>query len=221
MSLHHLARVFSFIDADIVVCWNGRCGGAGRCRTLTRRRASRILRKLQGSAAHVFGDEDGLLALTESQKADLLITWQWIRNRIWRLAALHGLTGPVSEGREGEGGGEDWGERPELTPAYVLDVAATAVAICRRLSLAAMEAHGVGFVEKLYDIASTVAELVQADVEGGGGALAIRSERGQCTQMLQSLSSFVARHRAGAPFAVPLSQAVTVANALRVLSSGI
>lgn len=215
MSLHHLARVFSVIDADIVVCWNGQCGGAGRCRTLTRRRASKILRRLQGSAAHVFGDEDGLLELTESQKADLLITWQWIRNRIWRLAALHGLTQPMREDGEGEEGDMD---TPELTPAYVLDAAATTVAICRRLSLAAMEAHGVGFVEKIYDIASTVAELVQ---DAGGGALTLRSDRGQCTQMLQTLSGFVARHRAGAPFAVPLTQAITVANALRVLSAGV
>lgn len=194
-SLHHLARVFSVIDADVLLCWNGAC--AGRCR-LTRTRASRILRKLQGSAAQVFGGEEGLLALTEAQKADLLITWQWMRNRIWRLAALHGLTGD-----EGP---------PELAPAYALDVAATAVAICRRLSLSAMEAHGVGFVEKLYDIASTVGELAQASSD-----LAVVRSADPAT-MLQALAAFVTRHRAGAVFAAPLAQAMNVANALRVLS---
>lgn len=172
--------------------------------------------------------------LTESQKADLLITWQWIRNRIWRLAALHGLTtkpGHGHQGDEAEGADarrrRDEGARrrsrdaPELTPSYVLDVAATTVAICTRLSLAAMEAHGVGFVEKLYDIASTVAELVH---DAGEGELAIVSRNGDAgrdrgsTSMLHALSRFVARHRAGAAFTAPLAQAISVADALRVLS---
>jgi hypothetical protein len=138
------------------------------------------------------------MALTEAQKADLLITWQWLRNRIWRLAALHGLTG-----EEGP---------PELAPAYALDVAATAVAVCRRLSVAAMEAHGIGFVEKLYDIASTVGELAQ----GGGDAVVVRDA--DPAAMLHALAAFVTRHRAGAVFAAPLAQALNVANALRVLA---
>ena len=130
--LHYLAIIFSHIDQDVVSCWNGRCGGRN-CQNLTRQRAVKILRELKGTAKRVFGD--ALLPdLNETQKADLLITWQWIRNRIWRLAALHGLTT------------ED--DAPELSVEYLLDVARTTLLICERLSSSSMEAHGVGFVSE-------------------------------------------------------------------------
>jgi hypothetical protein len=99
---------------------------------LTSKRVISILGKLKGSAASLFGKDLDLAGLSEVQKADLLITWQWLRNRIWRLAACHGLT------REGA--------EYELSAEYVVDVATTTVAICKRLSLRAMEAHGTGFV---------------------------------------------------------------------------
>lgn len=130
-ALRHLAHVFSFIDQDIISCWNGRCDPL-TCSKLTRSRVILILAKLKGTAGHVFGNELDLAGLSEVQKADLLITWQWLRNRIWRLAACHGLTCE--------------GEEFELSAEYVVDVATKTVAICKRLSARAMEAHGTGFV---------------------------------------------------------------------------
>ena len=128
--LHYLAIIFSHIDQDIVSCWNGRCGGK-QCPNLTPQRAHTILRELKGTAQKVFGDP--LLSdLNETQKADLLITWQWIRNRIWRLSALHGFTSEDSE--------------PEFSVEYLIDIAKTTLRICERLSQTSMEAHGVGFV---------------------------------------------------------------------------
>ena len=129
--LRHLAKIFSFIDQDIINCWNSRCDPI-QCSALTRSRVIGTLSRLQGSASRVFGEDANLGELSEIQKADLLITWQWLRNRIWRLAASHGLT------KEGE--------EQELSVDYVVEVAATTVAICKRLSVPAMEAHGTGFV---------------------------------------------------------------------------
>jgi hypothetical protein len=129
--LRHLAHIFSFVDQDVIACWNGRCDRL-TCRTLTAARAVDVLSRLKGSPAEVFGGENELRGLSESQKADLLVTWQWIRSRIWRLAAQHGLT---KEGAD-----------EALSADYVVDVANTTVAICRRLSHDAMEAHGAGFV---------------------------------------------------------------------------
>lgn len=136
ISLHYLTQVFSFLDQDIITCWNNQCPRAfGQvCPNLTRERAISILSALNGGAPDVFGErsEADFKQLTDSQRADLFITWQWIKNRVWRLAALHGLTsedGPV-----------------ELSVEYVVTAAATTVAICRRLPLAAMESHGTGFV---------------------------------------------------------------------------
>lgn len=131
--LHYLAIVFSHIDQEIVSCWNGRCGGT-KCSNLSQKRAVKILRELKGTAKKVFGDAL-LPELNETQKADLLITWQWIRNRIWRLASLHGFSTEDGE--------------PELSVEYVLDIARTALGICERLSSGSMEAHGIGFVSHM------------------------------------------------------------------------
>jgi hypothetical protein len=133
-SLRYLAQLFSFIDQDIVTCWNGRCNGPS-CRSLTERRAVDILRKLGGEPAEVFGpDFDYHLrtGMSESQRADLLITWQWLRNRVWRLAFLHGLT--TEDGKV------------ELSRVYLANVAIATLDICKVLSTVSMDAHGAGFV---------------------------------------------------------------------------
>jgi len=91
-SLPFLAKLFSLIDQPLVYCWNNQCDPL-TCTTLTRERAVSLLRQLSGSATAVFGSQANaaLTILGEVQKADLLITWQWLRNRIWRLALKHGL----------------------------------------------------------------------------------------------------------------------------------
>lgn len=136
ISLHYLTQVFAFLDQDMIICWNNRCPRAfgEPCGYLTRDRATSILSSLNGAAPDVFGpgSEADFRQLTDSQRADLFITWQWLKNRIWRLAALHGIT--TEDGP------------PELGVDYVVSAAATTVAICRRLPLSAMEAHGTGFV---------------------------------------------------------------------------
>ena len=106
---------------------------------LTTERAVDMLSRLKGSVDNVFGPETDLSVLSDAQRADLLITWQWIRNRLWRLAAAHNLT--TEDGPS------------ELSAEYVVDIASTTVAICRQLSLASMEAHGAGFVSTAYDLA--------------------------------------------------------------------
>lgn len=133
-SLRYLAQLFSFIDQDIVTCWNGRCDGPS-CRSLTTERAIEILRKLGGEPTEVFGDEFDIhlrTAMGESQRADLLITWQWLRNRVWRLAFLHGLA--TEDGAI------------ELSRVYLANVAIATLDICKVLSTVSMDAHGAGFV---------------------------------------------------------------------------
>ncbi|KAL7424686.1 hypothetical protein Q5752_000370 [Cryptotrichosporon argae] len=229
-SLPYLARVFSLVDADLLTCWQGSCRGGvggggvggvsgGGCTRLSRARAVAILRALKGSAANVFGEDEATLSeLDESQKADLLITWQWLRNRMWRLAASHGLVGASS----GEGTGSDDGsdsedeadEADELTLDYAVDVAATTGSICRRLSRASMEAHGTGFVEKLYDIASALdarglpaAAHAHAHPHAHGAALDA-ARRVRWEGAVRGLYGCVERHRSAGEFAERLRGAV-------------
>ncbi|WWC89638.1 uncharacterized protein L201_004563 [Kwoniella dendrophila CBS 6074] len=203
-TLLHLAKLFSFVDSNIVSCWNGKCDPS-TCTTLTKQRVLSILRSLNGTPGQVFGSEIALTGLSEVQQADLLITWQWLRNRVWRLAAGHGLT---------EEGGEE-----ELSVEYVVEVANTTVLICRRLSANALEAHGCGFVEKLYDIASIVTELIQTSTQLQNKLVEV-AKTDQWTDLLQSLYDFVTSHRSGVSFVQPMSQALSVAQSARLLCVG-
>ncbi|WVR07710.1 hypothetical protein IAU60_004752 [Kwoniella sp. DSM 27419] len=161
-----------------------------------------ILRRLNGSSEDLFGVGFDIAGVGDVQRADLLITWQWLRNRIWRLAALHGLT---VEGQE-----------YELSAAYVIDVATATVSICRKLSLRVMEAHGTGFVEKLYDIAAVVSELLQSN-PSISAELLIVAQTDQWNQLLQDLQFYVTRHGAGTALTAPMAQAVNVVSTIRML----
>ncbi|WVW79632.1 hypothetical protein I302_101601 [Kwoniella bestiolae CBS 10118] len=200
-TLLHLAKLFSFVDSDIVSCWNGKCDPL-TCTTLTKERVRSILRTLNGTPTHVFGSDIALTGLSEVQQADLLITWQWLRNRVWRLAAGHGIAGD--------------GLDEELGVGYVVDVASTTVLICRRLSTNALEAHGCGFVEKLYDIASIVTELMQTSTKLQSRLMDV-AKTDQWMDLLQTLYTFVASHRSGTTFVQPMAQALSVANGVKLL----
>lgn len=142
------------------------------------------LRHLSGSADKVFGDTAALQSLNEAQQADLLITWQWVRNRIWKIGYNHGFATEDAE--------------PELAVDHVVEVASNAVAICQRLSLPSMEAHGTGFVEKLYDMASIVTDLLQGGDAQAEALGVVQTEK--WTETLQALSDLISRHRAGVDF---------------------
>jgi len=195
-----LAKVFSYINQDIVHCWNS-APNPPTPTTLTKSTVVRALSELSGSANKVFGDEAALHSLSEPQKADLLITWQWLRNRIWKLAHTHGLT---VEGAE-----------PELSVEHVVEIASTSIAICKRLSLASMEEHGTGFVEKLYDIASIITDLLQSNEVNSSVFELVQGER--WTDMLATLTHFVSSHRAGMDFTEQLAGAARFANNVKLL----
>lgn len=144
-SIGYLARLFSCFDQDIIACWNGQCERRQGCAVVTRERATDILGRLEGTPSDVFGSGWSSASLTAAQRADLLVTWQWLRNRMWWLAQLHQL---------------------ELSPALPLEIATATLAICRQLPLEAMEAHGTGFVEKLNDIITIALDTGGNDDEG-------------------------------------------------------
>ena len=127
-SLQRLALLFSHIDATIVRCWTGKCLGSA-CTSFSSKRATRILRTLREGAQET---SENLAAMDEYQQADLLITWQWIRNRIWHLASTHGLT--TADGNT------------ELSASHAIDIGKQTALLCKSLSYASMEAHGTGFV---------------------------------------------------------------------------
>ncbi|KAL2816092.1 hypothetical protein BJX63DRAFT_147429 [Aspergillus granulosus] len=90
--------------------------------------------------------------LSETQCADILLTRKWIQDRLWNLCFTHGLLRP------------DLGARyPELTFSYAHDNAARTLNLCQVLRISAIEAHGVGIIEKLYNIATSALLLTNPE----------------------------------------------------------
>jgi len=135
-ALQHLVRIFSYIDGDIVLCWNGQC--EANCKRLTLAKVCGILGGLAGDTQDVFGVSEQAIddALSESQKVDLFITWQWLRSRIWRLAYIHGLVDIHSTASD------------HLSVAVPFQVARMACMWCEVFSKDAMDQHGRGFVSQ-------------------------------------------------------------------------
>ncbi|KZT55093.1 hypothetical protein CALCODRAFT_409741, partial [Calocera cornea HHB12733] len=154
--VRHL-KLFDSVDEDFIDCWNGRCAGRA-CRTLDAARALALHKQLSEplEGAHtpsqesfeVFSSLTSTWKRGEIQSADVLITQQWLLNRLWRLAMSHGLIDPAAS-------------EPALRVDAPVTLAHAALAICNRLSMPSIEAHGIGYLEKLYDIATTLAVLSQ------------------------------------------------------------
>lgn len=164
MGLARLMELFDAIDEEVVGCWNRRCNiNHGYCEILTAAKALQIhqnLSRLRASerfkgydwfertkaAPHEAHTAHQGVGLRETQCADIFITQKWLHNRLWVLCSTHGLLSPVSD-------------HVELTFPYAILIANDTLQICKSLRISSMEAHGIGLVEKLFDIVISALEI--------------------------------------------------------------
>ncbi|KAJ2958161.1 hypothetical protein NQZ79_g6254 [Umbelopsis isabellina] len=161
-------QLFDSVDEDFVNCWNGHCAGE-KCRKLHTDKAlslnssfanGQIIESKKPSFEHegsitfkrsaeTYGNVDSRTPSrskgrhTELQRADVEVTRHWLLNRLWYVCLTHGLI---------------VGDTPHspLRPDYPIAIARSMLVICEELTLASMEANGLGFCEKLYDIVRTL-----------------------------------------------------------------
>ena len=157
--LLYLMDAFDSFDGDVIECWIGYCSYSdGTCERFDRRRALRMF-KAQYKARESCMDGNISFApstsplplpkLLESQQADISVTQLWLLDRLWNLCLSHGLIRESSD-------------HPELEYMFACRIARAVVETCRTLSLASMEVHGVGFVEKLYNVAMDVTTAINS-----------------------------------------------------------
>lgn len=161
MGLIQLMQLFDGIDEDVINCWNDRCQAKiGRCKTFDRLRALKIFKtqvnvyQSQTSGAVNYyplvqpdGKQISISDLKDGQQADVLITQQWLLNRLWQLCYSHGLLTADSE-------------HTELRFEYAIAIASSTLEICKSLSLSSMEVHGIGLVRmKLFNSSSQSKDL--------------------------------------------------------------
>jgi hypothetical protein len=176
--LLYLMETFDAIDESVIDCWAGYCKYSdGCCETFDRRRALQMFRAqrrarggcLTGSISfEPSASLPPLEQLLESQQADISVTQFWLLNRLWNLCMSHGLLREVSE-------------HAGLRFDFAYHVAIGLLSVCNKLSLPAMEVHGVGLAEKLYDIA-----LGLAVAAGSSTLLSMDTELSSADVMLES-----------------------------------
>ncbi|KAB8229520.1 fungal specific transcription factor domain-containing protein [Aspergillus alliaceus] len=159
-----LMQLFLNVDEDFVTCWDRQCGiDSGYCGTLTEEKALIILKNLNNVSmsewckAYIWSEYmtytgDSRInwpasELRETQYADIFITKKWLQNRVWILCLNHGLVKPMSD-------------HHELSSNYCMSVAKDALRLCRSLRPDSIEVHGIGMVEKLYDIAISAISML-------------------------------------------------------------
>ncbi|KAJ5090240.1 hypothetical protein N7532_008924 [Penicillium argentinense] len=88
---------------------------------------------------------DGVL---EIQQVDILITQQWLQSMMWRLSMSH-ATQP--------------GSRDEVLPFHLPVLVGKAVmSVIGTASQGAVDAHGIGMEQKLFDMGSSVADVTRS-----------------------------------------------------------
>ncbi|KAI9750754.1 MAG: hypothetical protein M4579_006326 [Chaenotheca gracillima] len=87
------------------------------------------------------------LNCTESQAADLRTSQHWLRTRIWELSITNGYLSSTSPDSS-------------MTFKYPIEISRDLIIDTGALSRASMEVHGVGLIEKLFDVAWTLTEVM-------------------------------------------------------------
>ncbi|CAD0090131.1 unnamed protein product, partial [Aureobasidium vineae] len=160
--LLYLMETFDAIDESVVECWAGYCKYSdGRCETFDRRQAIRMFRaQRRAREACLIGclsfepstSLSPLQQLLESQQADISVTQFWLTNRLWELCMSHGLL-------------LDSSDHAELRFDFAYHVANELLSVCEFLNLASMEVHGVGLIEKVYDIAMSLVKAMNSSAQ--------------------------------------------------------
>ncbi|KAG9746140.1 hypothetical protein KCU73_g7698, partial [Aureobasidium melanogenum] len=105
------------------------------------------LAKLQEQLCRVLN----LTNVSEIQRADVLITQQWLRLMVWQTALRLGLISSKSMD-------------PSYSYTYPIQIAASLHNVLKTLPSAAMEYHGLGILEKQFEIAYSLLDALTLSV---------------------------------------------------------
>jgi hypothetical protein len=132
-----LVNSYHLLDSSFVDSWNEATGA--RASTLTYTALQRQLNRPQPSD----------VPLTDIQKADILVTQQWLRLIVWQSSMRQGL---LSSNAEDE----------SMTFRYPLKIAYSLLDVISSLPTTSIEVHGMGIFEKIFEVGNTMLDVMQA-----------------------------------------------------------
>ncbi|GAM86180.1 hypothetical protein ANO11243_041910 [Dothideomycetidae sp. 11243] len=114
------------------------------------------------------------LQSTETQAADLRVSQQWLKTMIWQLSISHGYLSSSATDHS-------------MTFQYPIGLARELIASASTVSQAAMEVHGIGLVEKLFDITCTLIDVLACVPVGSTFEFGPRDYLNQLLTMISNL----------------------------------
>ncbi|TVY54862.1 putative sucrose utilization protein SUC1 [Lachnellula cervina] len=130
----HLVNLFRPFDEGFMALWN-------KTRTDCSSAYLGALQKQLNDALPTY------LNSTENQTADLRTSQQWLRTMVWQLSIQNGY---LSSGHED----------PSMTFQYPVEIARDLLSMTSQFSQQSMEVHGMGLIEKLFDVACSLTDVL-------------------------------------------------------------
>ncbi|CZT45012.1 related to transcription activator [Rhynchosporium secalis] len=134
----HLVNSYHLLDASFVDSWNESTSHATATATYT---------TLQQQLSNPHPTSN--LSLTSIQKADILVTQQWLRLIVWQSSMRQGLLSSTAEDES-------------MTFQYPLKIAHSLLDVISSLPTSSIEVHGMGIFEKIFEIGNTMLDVLQA-----------------------------------------------------------
>jgi hypothetical protein len=142
-----LISLFKHFDVDFIETWNSNADSpASVTSTDSFLRLQDFLKQALPS----------VLSYSEMQQADLLISRQWLKVMVWQLCVSRTMLSST-------------GTDDSMSLQYPVTIARDAVLVSQLLPTRALEANGVGILEKIFDIGCSLADLLA--LKAGSNAL--------------------------------------------------
>ncbi|TAQ86323.1 hypothetical protein B7494_g5378 [Chlorociboria aeruginascens] len=132
----HLIHSYHLLDSSFVDSWNESSSAPASSQTLT-------LLQQQLNLPH-----PSHISLTTIQKADILITQQWLRLIVWQSSMHQGLLSSASANES-------------MTFRYPLRIAHSLLTIISSLPKTSIEVHGMGIFEKIFEIGNSMLDVMR------------------------------------------------------------
>ncbi|KAL1311171.1 hypothetical protein AAFC00_001370 [Neodothiora populina] len=130
----HLVNLFKPFDDSFVGLWNKARVGC----------STEWLARLQNQLSDALPT---YLHCTESQAVDLRTSQQWLRTMVWQLSISHGYLSSAAQ-------------ESAMSFKYPIEISRDLIAQSSGFSQGSMEIHGIGLVEKLFDVACTLTDVM-------------------------------------------------------------
>ncbi|ESZ98826.1 hypothetical protein SBOR_0795 [Sclerotinia borealis F-4128] len=133
----HLVQSYHLLDSNFVDSWNEASNAPVSTITYT-------ALQQQLNLPH-----PSHLSLTVIQKADILVTQQWLRLIVWQSSMRQGLLSSIAADES-------------MTFRYPLKIAHSILSVISSLPIASIEVHGMGIFEKIFEIGNSMVDVMQA-----------------------------------------------------------